>query len=469
MFYLWMGLTPAADIDERFFQENLDSRGLSGTIKDRMRKKTQRIQSDLDLISSAIDKITQVYKNSGIESIYLLFDDIHPNSRHHIISRGLRIMREHCSTKIESSLKLNTKLKAKQGRCLQDQIRLIFERMVSEVWEEVSQKRQRDRRNKVMRKLEKEGCINRLELPRRFHKEFREAAFFLTQAGADRVAQFANFQREQIRSYKFHVHTAKHEIITARVLRSIVMQQEQQGYKITELYDEPKVRKIFHTRKRNIKAIPDLVLIICAQNKKHEFWIEIDNGSQPVTKLVYLTQIKLGLIIVTSSKDIAIRRRRELIMSSDAKTPFFITTSDRIVQQGLFDAGYITKERSEFCVCEQLVIDTDRNCICDKHGCPCILRYYYGSEQGKLEKVGAGATKPESVVEQPPVETQQPVPSPVIGSTRKRASQKKQETTMLGLSISNWLWLTSSISIVYYDAKHWRFLATFVDWIEKFF
>jgi len=471
---LWAGLTAARDIDVRFFAATDEGMGtdnaLSNTIANRRRQKDQGIKSDLAAIMAAIDETSQVYISSGMAGVQALFSCIHLTTNHPTIGKGLRIMRAHCSAKVDDKLRTSAKSIAKQAQPLHDQLRTIFIRVESEVWAEVNQKRQRDRRNKVMRRHIKEGLVNRMELPRRLQKEFGEAAFFLSPFGAGRVAQLANINRQKIRSYKFHEHIAQHEMIATRVLRAALAHHLRKGCRVLNFRSESEIRKLFREKKQKAKAIADFSFLISVNQIVQEFWIEIDCGSQPISKLANLTRIKLPLIVIATSKTLCLRRRNELI-ASNIMMPFFITTAERFTRSGILDAGYITRTRSEFCTCEQLVVDTDRNCICDKNGCICILAYFYNTKQNKLVKIGSGATtaKPTVALSQEQIEAENfslPVkPKPKI----KQTKQKKQKTVIFGFTISELIGLGVSLLVLYLIERKWGLLSFTRNWLGRLF
>jgi len=374
LLFLQFGLTDSKSIDNKFFTELIMS-NLDDANKSKSDSKVDKLRDDLAVIRKFINNIKPAYENGGMQAVAKQFDQLPLISSNQLLLKSVKMMRLHCSARLQQKIAKKYTSPQKQANVLQGQLSIMLDNLDRKLANKINTHRQRDRRNKGMRRLITRGLIKRIEIDAT--PQHGECAYHLTPAGAQYLAQQFRVGIEYVRAYNFNAHTAAHEITVSRCLRSIFSHGKKFSYEITRLMDEPKIRQVYREFRIKSKAFPDLCLGIKIGQKNQLFWTEIDMGSMPVDKLIALTRLKCPVIIICADAALAQQRRSQIIGHihyPQVEQPFFISTISRFAKSGILSAGYLTAIRGEFCQCSLLI--QDKNCIRDKYGCPCILRYF---------------------------------------------------------------------------------------------
>jgi len=381
LLFLWPGLTPQIDIDCHFFTDAdiNSSHNLRSKITQQKMQKKLAIETDLAQLWSACDNVIRAYNDNQFQGVKTLFESISLKSGNKIIAKSLSFIINHCNFSNQGKSTLDDQSRREQATTIQGQIKTMLSNLERELWLDLDKLRQRDRRNKVMRRLIKRGYVKKMPLPRELASQYGGAAYYLSSHGVSIITQTNNISPDLIRSYNFNAHTAAHEINVAKCIRSIFKNRRKYNYIIASFMDEPKIRKLFRSHSIKPKAFPDLCLNYQIGDKNQTFWLEIDMGTMPTEKIIALTRLKLPVIIICADNRVAHRRRTQMIDSlhvGEIQRLFFITTVDRFANSGILSAGYLTAQRGEFCQCKRLVMEIQTKKVRDELGCPCILRYF---------------------------------------------------------------------------------------------
>jgi len=441
---LSLGLTSANSLDTIFFR-----RPTSPTFNQR-KSKFDIVDNDHQLFRSALLDLASSYPHVSIDQIQARAMVIAGELNNRSYRRGAKKICKHINHSLLANAKPN-----KSG-ILAYKLDLMTGRLLERVRSDIAEQMVRDRRRKVLRPLLDKGLIRSIALTAEDQARFGDKAYHLTAKGADYLCtQIApgQFDRHSVRAYNFQPHTAAHDIVITDIYRSLIDKQKKCGYKLQIVLDEPSLRRHFRSAKQKAPHLVDLYLELTFCSKRMHFYLEIDNGSQPASLFITRAKLYQPLIYVCTHDTIARRLHLALQKQRLHMSNVYITTVDRLLARGIWNAGYLTRARCEYCQCSKLVRRESSGGVEwleDEHGCPCILRYFAKPEDCKPHSAPQSSPQATSTRQISPNSRHKAKPTSAQAPVRQRPSPSQSRPKPMQSSGKDISWSEALLRTIIY-------------------
>jgi len=378
--------------------ENAPSDLLSilGSTRAEVTKSCQDFSGDMSPLITVLERFARKSKDKTLKDALLY------------ISKDLQ------STYTKKNVFQKTRSIQKQKEYLQRNINERLNRIEEELLKKHVERRQNEYMRRAMKSLVSSGFIDEHSLPFQLRNNQGKTVFCLTKRGAAFVANNIPIPHpDRIRVLKFNANTSKHEIMVSEVINLLVTRQSKDGYVLDSFIDESMMRSLLKKDVRKLKHLVDLRISIEFNNTYSEFFVEIDNGSQPPEVFDFRAATYPNLIYICSTEERAKKLQLQLHLSRTKPVPVLITTFSRFMAKGLWGAGYLSKFKDDFCKCKKLVtFDVSKKFyILDRSGCPCILRNFISANEVKTKKTIKPPNNPPLAKPSKPLyQTRPPIP-----------------------------------------------------------